>query len=294
MKKIDVHVHSSMWKNTPSAPGRYFITAEELRESYDALGIEKGILMPLIGTEAQYTSQSNEEAEYLAKNHPETYAWCCNVDPRMGKNTPATDFTTMLEYYKQHGVVGVGELTAKIPTDDPLLDNLFYHCAECDMPVTVHIAPGRGGTYGIIDECGLPRLEKMLNKYPKLKIVGHSQCFWSHISADVDESSWTGYPKGKVIEGRISELMRCYPNLYCDLSADSGFTAISRDPDFSARFIDEFGERIMFGTDIVRPGQTSKLSAWLDEAHAAGLMSDENYANICRENAIKIFNLSRE
>ena len=35
----------------------------------------------------------------------------------------------------------------------------------------IHMASKRYGCYGVIDDLGLPRLEKMLKKYPRLKIA---------------------------------------------------------------------------------------------------------------------------
>ncbi len=291
MKRIDVHVHASMWKNTAFDSGKHMISPEELMEAYDANGIDKGIIMTLCGTEAQYITQTTEETAYIASKHPDRFYFCCGIDPRMGKYSTKTDFSELIMHYKRLGAVGVGELTANIPADDPLTDNLFSHCEICDMPVTVHMASKAGGTYGIIDEIGLPRLERMLKAHPKLKIVGHSQCFWSHISADVNKETWTGYPKGKVTEGRITELMREYPNLYCDLSADSGFVAFTRDPEFTARFVEEFSDRLMFATDFTRPGLTSKLAAFLDESLETGYITAENYSKICAENAVRVFGL---
>jgi len=134
----------------------------------------------------------------------------------------------------------------------------------------------------------------MLKKHPTLKILGHSMCFWSEIGTDVTEQNRSKYLKGKVDEGRVVSLMREYPNLYCDLSAGSGFSAISRDPDFSYRFIEEFSDRLMFGTDICQPRQKAPLGPWLDEQHENGCISDENYAKICRKNAIRLFKLNIE
>ena len=50
-------------------------------------------------------------------------------------------------------------------------DTRFGYCAELDLPVTIHIAPQFGGYYGIVDELGLPRIEKMLKRHPKLKLT---------------------------------------------------------------------------------------------------------------------------
>lgn len=112
--------------------------------------------------------------------------------------------------------------------------NLF---AACDMPAIIHINTTTEKSYGICDELGLPRLEKVLKAYPNLKLIGHSAVFWAEISGDITEETRNGYPTGKVQPGgRITELMHKYPNLYCDLSAASGHNAIMRDPEFGMAF----------------------------------------------------------
>lgn len=291
IKKIDIHVHASMWENAQINWAYPLATPAELRAKYDELNIEKGILLPLISPEHRFNIQTSEESEYLANKYPDTFYWFCNVDPRMGTNSSTTDFTPFLEHYKKRGAKGVGEITANLYIDDPLLDNLFYHCAQCDMPIIIHIAPKKYDNYGIIDEMGLPRLEKLLKKYPDLKVIGHSQCFWSHITEDVNEEDWFWYPQGKVKPGRIVELMREYPNLYGDLSAGSGFNAVSRDPDFGYKFLEEFSDRLMFATDICNPENVIKLGPWIDEAADTGCLSFENYKKIVRDNAISILKL---
>ena len=50
-------------------------------------------------------------------------------------------------------------------------------------------------------------------------------------------------------EGRIVELLRKYPNLYCDISANSGLIALSRDPEYAVSFITEFQDRILYARD---------------------------------------------
>lgn len=291
MKKIDVHIHTSMWQNTYIQPGVILASPEEIRESYAELGVDKGFILPLISPEYRFSIQTNEEMQYLAEKYSDLFWWFCNIDPRMGFNNATYDFSEMLMYYKERGAKGVGEMTCNMYTDDPLLENLFYHCGECDMPVTIHISSKQYDSYGIIDDLHLPRLEKILKKYPKLTIVGHSQCFWAEMDGNVTEQVRDGYPTGKLTEGRITKLMREYPNLWCDLSAGSGYNALSRDPDFGFRFIEEFGDRLMYGTDICRPHQKTQLAGWLDKAYADGCINEKNYAGICRENAIRLYKL---
>ena len=138
MKKIDVHIHTSMWEKAHIQPGIILASPEEIQESYRELDVEKGFLMPLISPEYRFCVQTNEEVEYLANKYPDTFYWFCNVDPRMGFNRADCDLSEMLMHYKNRGAIGVGEVTASLSVDDPLVENLFYHCAECDLPVVVN------------------------------------------------------------------------------------------------------------------------------------------------------------
>ena len=164
------------------------------------------------------------------------------------------------------------------------------------MPVTIHLAPKVGGYYGILDEVGLPRMEKMLKKHKKLKILGHSAMFWSHISSDVTYETLNDYPAGKVSEGRLAGLLRDYENLYCDLSAGSGKNAIMRDEEYGLRFLEEFSDKVLYGCDICLASQTfaHDFDVALDRFVAEGSMSKENYYKFVRGNAIKVLKLDAD
>ncbi len=300
IKKIDIHAHATAFGGVYpllTKQPESMITPEELIEKYDELGIEKGVLLPLVSPEGQAAPITSENCKIIADKYPDRFAWFCGVDPRSDINSPTADLSIVLMHYKSLGAKGVGELTARIFADDPKMDNLFYHCAQCDMPVTIHVSPDTPSksTYGIIDEKGLPRIEKMLKKHKKLKIIGHSQPFWAEISADLTEDMRNAFPKGKVIPGRITELMREYENLYCDLSAGSGANAMMRDPEHAARFIEEFADRIYYGCDFCAPSNIKYPYAFKDfieKMREDKMISEENYRKIVRENALKL--LSRE
>lgn len=294
LKKIDIHVHTTTHADIgmPRPNGENFASPEQIREKYDAWGIEYGVMLPEITNECAYIVQSNEEAYLTSRDYPETLRhWCMNLSPRMGDNDAHTDFSRFIEHYKALGAVGVGELTFNLPFDDPMTDNLLSHCEVCDMPVIFHIAPQIFGCYGVYDELGLPRMEKMLNKHPHLKFVGHSQPFWAEISGDISSSERNGYPSGRVTDGRLAHLLRNYDNLFCDMSAGSGSNAFTRDPDYAFRFIDEFSDRLLFGTDICAPSNFFPLSHWLDSSNSSGFVSDKAYRRICRENAERVFGI---
>lgn len=295
IKKIDIHAHATIFQSsTPIQPnGLPWVSAEELIKIYDDLNIEKGVLLPIVSPEYQLDLMSSGECKRITEQFPDRFLWFCGIDPRAAGNKPDADLSKLLLHYKKLGAKGMGELTAQLYADDPMVDNLFYHCAECDMPVTIHIAPQFGGYYGIVDELGLPRLEKMLKKHKKLKILGHSQCFWSEMSTDVTDENRFRYLPGKVNEGRIAYLMRTYENLYCDFSAGSGANALMRDPEYAAKFIEEFSDRVLYGCDVCSASNTHqyKFDAFLNQMRADGMISQENYYKFVRGNAIKLLNL---
>lgn len=105
--------------------------------------------------------------------------------------------------------------------------------------------------YGLIDEAGSPRLEKLLSAVPGRILIGHATGFWAEISGEIKPEDKFIYPKGRVEkEGSLFRLLRTYPNLFADISANSGFNLISRDRELGVRFLCEFQDRVLFGTDV--------------------------------------------
>lgn len=288
--KIDIHVHSCLKKAMPRLHlpqlGDY-TTPDELRVKYDEMGIEFGVQLPGVSPECRSHIITNEESYELVQRYPETYDWFCNIDPRWLTNDETADLSKAINYYKEMGAKGIGELTANLYIDDPRYMNLFRHAEKCEMPITIHIGK-IGGEYGMVDDLGLPRLEKVLKEFPNLIVLGHSQKFWAEISENCSEENRGGYPTGKVIPGRVVELMRKYPNLHGDLSANSGGNAIMRDKEFGYGFMEEFQDRLYFGTDICDPRNEFPLSEYLDDAVISGKLSQDAYEKISRKNALKL------
>ena len=150
------------------------------------------------------------------------------------------------------------------------------------------------GVYGLFDEVGAPRLERLLKEVPDTIVVGHAPGFWAEIDGEITAESKFIYPTGPVKkEGRLSHLMRTYTNLYADISANSGYTAISRDKSFGVRFLIEFQDRILFGTDVCiadaegRMPHLAYLRSLLDE----NLITAEVFAKITGGNALRVLKL---
>lgn len=299
MKKIDIHIHTFKEKQPDNGAPPIPSSSEFIESVFPELGADIGVILPVaLGNDDDTTilrekyEKANEEAYQLVQESPDSFYWYCAIDPRMAGNDPHADLSAILNRYKKLGARGVGEMYANIYFDDPFMENLLFHCQACEMPILFHMAAAVAeNQYGLADDIGLPRLEKMLAKFPSLVFIGHSQIFWSEISSDVTEATRGEYPKGRVTPGRVVELMKKYPNLYTDLSAGSGYNALARDPEFAYQFLEEFQDRIMFGSDYIKPRGDIALPQFLDEAVEKEFISRTAYEKIIRLNAQRVLNI---
>ena len=286
MKKIDLHLHLTL-RQIPKIGKMNLTSGKNMLPHLDALGIEKGVLMS--SGEKGMPFGTNAQNRAICEKYPDRYAWMCNLSPK----NPKTVYDR-LALYKSQGAIGIGELTYNHKLSDPFLQAVFAAAEKLDMPITIHMSPEEGYSYGVVDDPGLPLLEEVLRKYPNLKILGHSQTFWIEMSSDApkDKKSRNQWGNGPVIPGgRVPELFEKYPNLYGDLSANSGSRAIMRDEAFGLAFLEKYADRLFFATDMVNKDMVFPLGAWLDRMAAEGKLSEEAYEKIVRGNARRIFGL---
>jgi predicted TIM-barrel fold metal-dependent hydrolase len=289
---IDIHVHFRVTPGFPRWGNPAYATPEQLIERYDKLGIEKAVVLPGCSPECAYAPQSNEEVLKVAEETGRFIPFC-NIDPRALTNSWQAPLGDILRYYKDKGCKGIGEVTANLPFLNPLVQNLFKHVEETELPLTFHIAGRIGGMYGLYDDPGLPQLEECLKRFPKLKFFGHSQTFWAEMGTLRAEADRIGYPKYPIDEeGRIPQLMRKYENLYGDLSAGSGCNALARDRKNAVKFLNEFQDRLMFGTDICAPETPTPLVDLLLDLRDSGEISETVFKKVARENAVRILSLN--
>jgi predicted TIM-barrel fold metal-dependent hydrolase len=288
---IDIHCHAFKRPYIWIDGKPLFSTPEQILKRYDELGIEKGVLLPIVNPEV-YLPQSNEEIIEICEKYPDRFIPFCNIDPRAITNSPEADFEKILNYYKSLGCKGIGEVMPNLPFLDERVLNLFKHVEKVGFPLIFDGNGRLGNTYGLYDEPGLTQLEKCLSMFPDLKILGHGPTFWAEISILKKQEDRYTYPDYPVIEeGAVPKLMRKYKNLYGDLSAGSGYNALARDPEYAVKFINEFKDRLLFGTDLCRPDQKIPLVQFLINLVEKGKISETTFNKIARENAKKLLNL---
>lgn len=280
--KIDIHTHLI---NTPGA-------AERRMRADEILGFSACVLLPgapeRAGAEMSLLPQ---DACEIAKRYPDHFAWLCNLKP---DGTGATR-QKLIEYQKM-GAKGVGEFSFRMRFDSPEMEHLFACLEELQLCFLFHMSPAdEDPYYGILDDPRMPGLEGALRKFPGVKFIGHSQCFWFEMAKteETDPRIRNSFPREPYTQpGRIPELMAKYPNLYCDLSANSGQNAMFRNPEYAVEFMNTYADRIFFGTDWIEEGNGAFrfcLDSFLDIQHLDGKLTDEAYQKICFKNARRVF-----
>jgi len=294
-------MHAHAYWAAPPWPVQ-FCTPEQLIERYDGAGIERGVVLPIVSPEV-YLPQANEDILEMARRYPERLIPFCNIDPRALTNSADAPLDRLLRYYRDQGCKGVGELTLNLPVMDPLVQNLFKHAATVGLPVVFDGSDQVGGDFGLYDDPGLPQLEHTLQRFPELILLGHGPVFWTEIGRleTPAERSSVFTPDGRQVgcrpsgpikeEGVVPKLLRRYPNLYGDLSDASPWQALARDPEYGPRFLEEFQDRLLFGTDICFFDMPFPMVDLLTEWRESGKISEGVFRKIARENALRLLGL---
>ncbi len=226
---IDVHTHiGRIWR------GRPWLTAGKLVRWMDRHGIQMACVMAVENPEELHYYVPTPYILKSCRRYPDRLIPFCNVDPRINNSSPNTDFYSIIKEYVDQGARGFGEMLSGLPVDDPRRVAIYQACGKLGLPVTLHIDHLRG-----TDELGLPGLRRVLKACPDTVFLAHAMHWWAEISADVREEDKGGYPKRPVVRGgAIGKIFKKFPNIYGDLSAGSGHTALTRDPAFGRRFLE--------------------------------------------------------
>jgi predicted TIM-barrel fold metal-dependent hydrolase len=286
-KYVDIHTHIGSFAYGPS------VTVEMLLGWMDDHDVERAVIQPLISPEAAPSVHTNEAALAAAQAHPDRLTAFCCVDARASTTNPkryghvpgVQGLKEILKRFKDQGARGVGEHKVGLFFDAPQMMQLYEACDQLELPILFHLDDLRN-----IDTPGLPRLERVLKAFPKLPLIGHACGFWSSISGDATAEDFGRYPtppKPITPGGALDRLMDECPNLYCDLSEPGGAIALTRDPKFARSFVLRRADRLLFGSDYLRPAQ--KIPQF--DILAAMNLPDDVQFKIYRGNALRLLKL---
>ena len=162
------------------------------------------------------------------------------------------------------GAVSIGEMKYHLAIDSPEMQRVYSIAAEMRVPVMMHIQVFPHFPGELPYNMDYDHFDKMLKAHPKTNFVGHGDLFWANIAADVPTDR--GYPAGPVKKGGLTDRwLSEFPNLYGDISANSGNNALSRDMDFSRGFVARHKDKLMFGSDCS-----------CSDGHGAGVSQSNN------------------
>jgi len=163
-------------------------------------------------------------------------------------NPAQPDGEKMIREALKAGAVSIGELKFHLALDSPEMRRVYAIAAEMNVPVMMHIQvfPHFEGEQPY--NTGYTEFDKVLKAHPKTTFIGHGDLFWAHISADVPTDR--GYPNGPIKPGGLTDKwLGEFPNLYGDMSANSGNNALSRDTAYSRGFVARHKDKLIFGSD---------------------------------------------
>jgi predicted TIM-barrel fold metal-dependent hydrolase len=228
-------------QSAPDWGGQVLDTHLHLRKDADACWTHMrgcGVTNAVLLTRAADQDRSKQEME----RRPGRFARSVSTDPTV----PGAD--KVLRDALERGAVSIGEMKFHVALDSPAMRRVYDIAAEMQVPVMMHIQtfPHFQGEKPY--NSGYAEFDKVLRAYPRTMFIGHGDLFWAHMSADVPTDR--GYPAGPVKPGGLTDRwLSDFPNLYADLSANSGNNALSRDKAFTREFLERNQRKLIFGSD---------------------------------------------
>jgi predicted TIM-barrel fold metal-dependent hydrolase len=218
-------------------------------------------------------------------------------------NSPNAPLYKVLDYYKNKGCKGIGEVMPNLEITNLKVQNLFRAAEDVELPIVYDGSTVKDGDFGLYDDAGLPGLEQTLQRFPKLKIFGHGPCFWAELFRlqtpaergyvfnfeGTDQVGVRGTESRE--EGVLPVLLRRYENLHCDLSDGSPIQALSRNLEYTKKFFIEFQDRLYFGTDMCNKTVKYPHVDFINNLLSSGVITKEIYDKVTHKNAIKLLNL---
>lgn len=202
---------------------------------FDGAGVAKGNLLT--------RGAALEQVQALQAAAPGRFTWFSSYD------ITRPDAEQVLTQAVKDGAQGFGEMKFHVAADGPELRRSYALAADLRVPILVHFQEvdhfPNEGTWST----GFAKtFESVLKAYPKTTFIGHADAFWANVSADYHNEA--AYPAGPITPGGLTDKwLGDYPNLFGDMSANSGNNAMSRDAAFTAGFLNRHQDKLIFGSD---------------------------------------------
>jgi predicted TIM-barrel fold metal-dependent hydrolase len=236
---IDIHQHVAY----SGRPDDVLLTHQR------AMGITTTILLPSgrpVNRASTHDGKSNglaaqthgnEACHQFAKAHPKEFLFAANEVPDL------EDATQEIEKYLKLGAVMIAEQKFGVECDSAEMQKVYRLAQAYRVPVLMH------WQFNMYNH-GFERFYKMLEKYPKVNFIGHAQTWWANIDKSYHDQTVL-YPKTRPITpgGITDRYLADYANMFGDLSAGSGLNALTRDEDFTRRFLKRHQDKLLFGSD---------------------------------------------
>jgi predicted TIM-barrel fold metal-dependent hydrolase len=190
-------------------------------------GVSNGLQAEALGNDACYQ---------FARAHRAQYLFAANEVPDLD------DASKVIEANLKRGAILIGEQKFGVECDSPEMQRIYQLAQANGVPVLLHF---QFEMYNY----GFERFYKMLEKYPKVRFVGHAQTWWANIDKNHADQKVL-YPKGPVTPGGFTDrYLRDYDNMFGDLSAGSGLNALERDEAHAREFLTRHQDKLLFGSD---------------------------------------------
>ena len=144
-----------------------------------AIGATRTILLPAgrlatgasthggLANGLQAEALGNEACSQFAQAHRRAFLFGANDVPDL------EGATREIEHYLKRGAVVIGEQKFGVECDSPEMQKIYALAEEYNVPVLMH---WQFKMYNY----GFERFHKMLEKFPRVKFLGHAQTWWAN------------------------------------------------------------------------------------------------------------------
>lgn len=256
---IDAHIHHYPGQGGHNDPEQ---ALADWVTTMDEVGIEQSVVL---------TGATGDAFDHLVQMYlepyPDRFQLYCGVESS-GIDQPDYPDRAVAELERcyKRGARGIGEVTDKgfgitrdrslapedrLHPDDDRLDAFWKRAGELNLPVNIHIADhpsawqapdvfqertpifqqfNQHGREGLSYEELLPLLPSTLRKHPDTTFIA---CHLANLGNDL---------------GRLAGMLDEHDNLYVDISARD--YEVGRQPRGAAKFMNDYQDRVLFGTDM--------------------------------------------